>query len=134
MTREVAMPHAAPNKPEARMDPVIHAPGVAAPIDVDLTVCCATSDEALSKGAASRDGVATELAAYKKRRKYRNISLVAFALEDHGRIGDEALRLARRLAPRALDERSAALRSLYQALSCTLQRLQADSAIAAFGA
>ena len=55
------------------------------------------------------------------------------AQKQHGRIGEEARALARRLAPTDYAARSAAMRNLYQALGCTLQRLQADSVVAALG-
>ena len=131
--REVVMPHASPTHPEARMDIVIRAPGISGPINVDLTVACATSVEALRQGSATRDGAATEVASCAKKRKYRNISVVPFVIEEHGRIGEEARALARRLAPTDHAARSAAMRNLYQALGCTLQRLQADSVVAALG-
>ena len=125
------MPHAAPARPEARMDLVIRAPGIPGQINVDLTVVNASSREALLKGAAARDGTATRVAANHKRRHYPNIVVVPFVLEEHGRIGEEALALARRLAPSEPRARSGAMRKLYQALSATLQRHQADSTTAA---
>ena len=58
---EVLVPWAAPSRPEARMDLVIHAPGRATPIYVDLTVASALS--ALAGGSAARCGVEAEIAA-----------------------------------------------------------------------
>ena len=129
--REVAMPHASPSHPEARMDLVIRAPGIPGPINVDLTVVCATTAMALRHGAATRDGAACEAAGKAKKTKYSNIAVVPFAIEEHGRIGSDAQALAKRLAPRDPSARSDAMRALHQALGCTLQRTQADAVITA---
>eukprot|EP00973_Karenia_brevis_P060117 8365915-Karenia_brevis.AAC.1 len=60
---EVLVPWAAPNRPEARMDLVIHAPEIASPFYVDLTVVSALSSDALAGGSAVRNGAAAEIAA-----------------------------------------------------------------------
>ena len=107
---EVLVPWAAPAREEARMDLVIHAPGVASPFYVDLTVVSALSCDALSAGSAVRDGAAAEVAAKAKFRDYPNCNLTPFVIEDHGRLGDEALRLVRVVAPVDPSERSKAIR------------------------
>jgi hypothetical protein len=113
------------------MDLVIHAPGVASPLYVDLTVASALAAVALERGSATRDGAAAEIAARGKRRDYPQCSVVPFVIEDHGRIGEEALRLIRLVAPTEPSERSRAIRRLHQSLGATLQRVAADAAIAA---
>ena len=115
------------------MDLVIRAPNVLGMVHIDLTVVCATSAQALRQGAASHDGAACELASRVEKRKYPNISVVPFVIEEHGRLGGEAQALANRLATRDPSARSDAMRRLYQTLGCTLQRMQADSVITAMG-
>ena len=128
---EVLVPWAAPAREEARMDLVIHVPGVASPFYVDLTVVSALSSDALSGGSAVRDGAAAEVAAKAKFRCYPNCNLTPFVIEDHGRLGDEALRLVRTVAPVDPSERSKAIRRLHRSLGATLQRIAADAVIAA---
>ena len=113
------------------MDLIIHSPNVIGAVKVDLTVVSALSMEALSKGAGIRDGVAASLAEADKEDKYSNTTVVGFAVEDHGRLGESALELVRALAPAEPSARSTAIRSLHQALSSTLQRAAADAVIAA---
>ena len=81
---EVLVPWAAPNRPEARMDLVVHAPGIATPFYIDLTVVGALSSDALSGGSSVRSGVAAEIAAKAKYKDYPNCSLTPFVIEDHG--------------------------------------------------
>ena len=58
--------------------------------------------------------------------------MVPFAVEDHGRLGEDALALVRLLAPPPVDDgRSAAIRRLHQALGSVLQRHAADAVLAA---
>jgi len=112
------------------MDLIVHAPGVPTPIYSDVTIVDATSAEALASRSASREGAAAAVAAKGKRRKYPNITCTPFPIEVHGRLGRDAILLAKRLAPTEPAERSMAIRSLYQALSATVQRYQADAVIA----
>ena len=125
------VPWAAPRRPEARMDLVVRAPGVAAPFFIDVTVVSALSVEALAGGAAVRDGAAAAIAAAGKIKDYPNCSVTPFAVEDHGRLGEEALRFIRMLAPIDPAERSGAIRRLHQSLGATVQRYAADAVIAA---
>ena len=81
------------------MDLVVHAPGLAEPIMVDLTVVSALTQDALALGSARRDGAAAAAAARRKRARYPGVAVVPFAVEDHGRLGEEALALTRLLAP-----------------------------------
>ena len=129
--REVVLPNPTPGRPEARMDLVIHPPQSGIAIHVDLTVVTALSRGAMAAGAARRDGAAAQVAARHKRAKYPNCPVVPFVVEDHGRIGEDALRLVRQLAPSLPSERSAAIRRLYQSFSAVLQRHSADSVLAA---
>ena len=128
---EVILPGASADHPEARMDLVVHAPGIAGPIHIDLTVVSSTAREALGKGSASKDGAAAASAAARKRAKYPMCAVLPFVIEDHGRLGIDGLSFARRLAPREAVERTHALAGLYQAIGATLQRSAADAIIAA---
>jgi hypothetical protein len=110
---------------------VIHAPGVASPFYVDVTVVSALSSDALSGGSAVRDGAATEVAAKAKFRGYPNCNLTPFVIEDHGRLGNEALQFVRIVAPVDPSERSKASRRLHRSLGATIQRIAADAVIAA---
>ena len=67
---EVLVPWAAPARQEARMDLVVHAPGVASPFYDDFMVANTLSALALACGSAVRDGAAAELAARGKHRDY----------------------------------------------------------------
>ena len=113
------------------MDLIVRAPTIDGPVRVDLTVVSALSVEALEKGSPQRKGVASELAEKKKRRDYPLIPVVPFAIEDHGRFGEDALRFARKVAPTELSKRAVELARLYQSLGSCLQRSAADAVIAA---
>ena len=115
------------------MDLMIHSPRHAGVVAVDFTVVSAISREALQRGSALREGVASSVATAKKVRRYQNCRIFAFPVEDHGRLGEAALELVRLLAPAEPQARSAAISGLYQNLSCVLQRASADAVIAAFG-
>ncbi len=128
---EVVVPWAAPRRPEARMDLVVHAPGIALPFYIDLTVVSCLSTEALSGGSAVRDGAAAAIAARGKVKDYPSCSVTPFVIEDHGRLGEDALRLIRTLAPVDPADRSKAIRRIHQSLGATLQRCAAEAVIAA---
>lgn len=114
------------------MDLVVHSPKLSGPVHVDFTVVSALSQEALRARSNLRDGVAAGIATRRKAAAYPDISsLVPFAVEDHGRLGEEALQLVRLLAPKEPAQRSTAIRHLYQSLGNTLQRYAADSLLAA---
>ena len=113
------------------MDLVVHAPGVATPFYIDLTVVSTLSSDALSGSSSLWNGVATEIAAKAKYKDYPNCSLTPFGIEDHGRLGEEALKFVRTLAFVEPSERSKSIRSLHRSLSATLQRVAADAVIAA---
>ena len=78
-----------------------------------------------------RDGAAAAIAASGKVKAYPNCSVTPFVIEGHGRLGDDALRLIRPVAPIDPAERSAAIRRLHQSLGATLQRCAADAVISA---
>ena len=128
---EVMLPWAAPRRLGARMDLVVMAPGAATPFYVDLTVASALSVEALAEGSGERDGAAAINAAARKVSDYPNCPVTPFVIEDHGRLGDEALAFIRTLAPIDPAERSLAIRRLHQSLGATLQRCAADAVISA---
>jgi hypothetical protein len=75
--------------------------------------------------------VAAAIAARRKNAAYPEICVLAFAVEDHGRLGEDALMLARLFAPSEPSARSLAIRRLYQGLGNTLQRYAADAVMAA---
>ena len=128
---EVLVPLAAPRRPEARMDIVIRAPGIASPFYVDLTVVSALSVAALGGGADVSDGAAAAIATNGKARDYPNCPVTAFVIEDHGRLGEDALALIRAIAPVDAVERSVAIRRLHQSIGATLQRVAANAVISA---
>jgi hypothetical protein len=113
------------------MDLVIHVPGIASPFYVDVTIVSSLSSDALSGGSGTRSGAAAEIAARGKVRDYPNCCVTAFVIEDHGRLGEEALRLVRMIAPLDPAERSKSIRRLHRSLGATLQRIAADAVIAA---
>ena len=117
--------------PEARLDLIIYAPRVTGAIRVDFTVAGALSVEALARGSGITSGVAAALAERDKHRRYDAGVVHPFAVECHGRLGEDARTLIRMLAPEPLPERSVAIRKLHQALAATLQRSSADAVIAA---
>ena len=86
---EQIVPYAAARN-EARLDLVARVPGWAAPTYIDVTVVSAAADEPLSRGSATRPGVAADLAERKKERDYPGIPVLAVAVEEHGRLGDKA--------------------------------------------
>ena len=129
--REVVFPNSTPDRPEARMDLVIHAPHLSEPVHVDVTIVSALAQEAMLAGAARRDGAAAGVAARRKRAKYPHCNVLPFVVEDHGRFGEEALALVRSLAPVDNTKRSPAIRRLYQTLGSVLQRHAADSVVSA---
>ena len=131
--REVVLPHAAPGRPEARMDLVVHAPSRGEPEYIDVSIVSALSVEALTAGSATQDGKAAAIAEASKRRAYPNLRLTPFIVEDHGRLGDDAAGFIRRLAPSDPAARSRAIRSLYQRLGALLQRRAADAVLSACG-
>ena len=117
--------------PEARLDLILWSPRVVGAIRVDFTVAGALSVEALGRGSGIRTGVAAALAEHDKHRRYDAGVVHPFAVECHGRLGEEARALIRMLAPEAPHERSVAIGRLHQALAATLQRASADAIIAA---
>ena len=131
---EVLVPWAAPTRPEARMDLVVHAPGVAEPLYVDVTIVCAHSREAMAAGASVRDAAALDIAEKGKFKDYPNCNVIPFAVEDHGRLGDLALQFIRLLAPTCPADRSVAIRRIHQSIGATVQRGTADAILAATAA
>ena len=116
----------------ARLDLVVYVPGWATPVTVDVTVTSAVAQLPLAKGSAEQAGKAAELAEEKKLQDYPYAPILPFAIEEHGRLGVRAHNFVKGVAPREpLSVRSSALRALYQALSATLQRTQADAILSA---
>ena len=93
---------------------------------MDLTEASAVSAEALSKGSSIRDGVASTIAARGKIAKYPRCSVAPFAIQDHGRFGETAVGLVRKLAPEDPEERTQAIARLYQQVGAALQRASAE--------
>jgi hypothetical protein len=129
--REPAVPGASETLIEARMDLIVRAPNIAGPLYLDVTIVSATSREALGKGSANCDGAAAQVAARRKREKYPLLAVTPFVVEEHGRLGSDAIAFARKLAPTESSERVEALRELYQTVASTVQRLSANGILAA---
>ena len=129
--REVVVPGASESLVEARMDLLIRAPNVAGPMYIDVTIVNAASREALGKVSANCDGAAALVAARHKREKYPFLAVIPFVVEEHGRLGSDAIAFARKLAPTEKSERIVAMRELYQSVACTVQRHSANSVLAA---
>ena len=129
--REVTLPNAHPDRPEARMDLVVYSPGCSSPAYIDVSIVSALSQAALSGGAANHDGRASEIAARGKHKDYPLIPVTPFIVEDHGRFGDEAVKFIRRVAPAEPGPRSKAVRDLYHRLGALLQRHAADAVLSA---
>ena len=89
--REQVLPTASPDHAEARMDIVAFSPRLSGPVYVDLTVVSALSVESIARGSALRDGAAADVASARKESRYPNCKVVGFAVEDHGRFGEDAL-------------------------------------------
>ena len=113
------------------MDLIMYSPRVAGAIYIDFTVVSALSVEAIAKGAGLRDGVASDIAAQRKQSRYNHCVTWAFAVEDHGRFGEDAVGLIRALAPTEPQLRSKAIAALHQSVASTLQRSSADAILSA---
>ena len=68
---EVVMPTASDFTDESRLDLIVRTPNHPHPLHVDVTLADATSVEALSKNAASRDGAAAQVLEYRKSKNTR---------------------------------------------------------------
>ena len=100
------------------------------PAYIDVSIVTALSREDSAAGAANHDGGAAELAAKGKHRGYPLIAVTRFIVDNHGRIGTEALSFLRRIAPDP-GQRSQAMREFYQRLRALLQRYAADAVLSA---
>ena len=129
--KEITLPSAADDHFESRLDLVIVSPQLAGPAFVDVVICSACSVDALQRGSGIAPGTAARIAEAKKTCKYPNIQAWGFGVEDHGRWGASALALARALAPSEPDERSSAMRTLFQSVSTALQKTAAEAMITA---
>ena len=129
--KEQVSPTANAQHTEARMDLIVYSPLVAGAMHVDLTVISPLSQEALAKGSALHDGVAADLAARGKVRKYPGTEVFPFPIEDHGRVGDASSTVIRMLAPSENPDRGICISDLYRDLANTLQRASADAIMAA---
>ena len=101
------------------------------PIHVDVTVTLATSTTALAGTVAAHvtAGHAAKMAEENKRRHYGKHTITPFALEAHGRWGDDALALLRQLAAHATDpaQRTSNYHYSIQRIATTLQRHNANT-------
>ena len=131
---EVVIPTASATTDDSRLDLILTVAHSSARILVDVTIADATSAEALAANAANREGAAAAVLERRKRTKYRQAHIVPFAIESHGRWGSAAARLARSLAPKDPQERSAAISALYQTVGAALQKVQADATMTAVAA
>ena len=131
-SKETVLPYAAPGLDEARLDAVVRAASAAGRQLIDVTVVTPLTQEMLRHGTSARvAGAAASAAARYKRGKYPLVSMIPFVIEHYGRWGADALALAKRLAPGPDRGRSEALSTLYQDISCALQRANADAIISA---
>ena len=115
------------------MDLVVHIPGRSTPAFVDVSIVSALSVEAIRGGSAAQAGKAAEIAEKAKRRDYPGVCLTPFIVEDHGRLGDDAARFIRHVAPREPAAGRRATARLYHTLGALLQRRSADAVLAASG-
>ena len=130
--QEQVVPNASEDHVVSRMDLVIYSPYVAGGLHVDVTIVAPTSVAALGHGSAVHDGAAAQVAAARKVSKYPGCTVHPFPLEDMGRLGEAAIRLAKMIAPRdGPSRRSAALSRLYQSLGAAVQRANAAAILAA---
>jgi hypothetical protein len=117
--REVVLPLAAPTRPLARMDVVVHSrtsSGQAS--NLDITVVSPLTAEMIRGGGAARNpGAAARAAAAHKRALYPNIPVVPFVIETFGRWGEDARAWALGLAPPPLLGRAEAMAGFYQDVS-----------------
>ena len=118
---------------EARLDLIVRHDNLKEVARVDVTIVNATVTEYLKRGSASADGVAARAAERSKRTKYSGVRIVPFVVEEHGRLGEDALKLVRRLAPTDPAERSRAIAELYQDLGSIIRRLSADAILTSMG-
>ena len=131
---ECILPYASPSLPEARLDSVIRSAHSAGRKIIDVTVVTPLSQEMLRHGAAARaPGAAASAAARHKRAKYPLIHIIPFVVEHFGRWGEDALSLAKSLAPAPCSGRSEALAALYQDVACSIQKSNADAVLSAAG-
>ena len=131
---ECILPYASDRLPQARLDTLVRTAKATGRSILDVTVVSPLTQEQLRSGQASRvPGAAAAVAACHKRAKYPLIEVVPFVLEHFGRLGEDARAFIKRLAPATGSARSAAIAHAYQALSCALQRANADAVIAAAG-
>ena len=114
VTKECILPYMAPGLLEGRMDVVLRAARAAGQTLVDVTVVSPLTQEMLRHGNAARTaGTAAAAAASHKRSKYRNVDVVPFVIEHSGRWGEDAIALAKSLAPPPDKGRSGALAMFY---------------------
>ena len=125
------MPCAHPDRPNARMDLVVHVPGRGTPVHIDVSIASALSAEALEARSDQVDGRAAAIAAARKHTNYPLIDVTPFIVEDHGRFGTEDIAFVKQVAPVDLVDRTIARRLLYHRLSSVLQRHAADAVLAA---
>ena len=114
---------------EARLDLIIYHEKFKQRAIIDVTIVNTAVAEYISRGSSTTDGLAADVAESSKRRKYSEATIVPFAIEEHGRLGDDALRLIRTLAPAEADLRSRAIKDVYRRLGGVVQRLSADAVL-----
>jgi hypothetical protein len=132
--REVVLPLAAPTRPLARMDVVVHGRTSVdgQPTYLDITVVSPLTAEMVRTGGSARNpGAAAKAAAAHKRALYPNVPVVPFAVETFGRWGEDARAWALSLAPPPLMGRTEAIAGIYQDVSVAVQKANADAILAA---
>ena len=116
---------------EARLDLIIHHEKLRQPALIDVTIVNAAVAEYISRGSSTTDGAAADIAEGSKHRKYPGATIIPFAIEDHGRLGEAAMRLIRQLAPADAGMRSRAVKDLYRRIGGVVQKLSADAVVTA---
>ena len=119
------------NNVEARLDVIIHHEKTRQPALIDVTIVNAAVAEYIKAGASTTDAAAAAVAEGAKVRKYSGATIVPFAIEEHGRLGEAALRLIRTLAPVSPEARSRAMNDIYRRIGGVVQKISADAVLAA---
>ena len=110
---------------------IIHHEKLKQPALIGVTIVNAAVAEYIKAGSSTTDGAAAGVAELAKVRTYIGATIVPFAIEEHGRLGDAALRLIRTLAPAEPLARSRAINDVYRRLGGIIQKISADAVVAA---
>ena len=125
--KEVIIPHAAPNRENPRLD-IVTTNENGSHTYIDVSIATATLPATIQHHNSHKSiPAAATLRANEKRRSYPGIPCTPFVLEAHGRADEAALHFIRTIAPKCPQTRSTTILSVWQTLSATLQRNNADA-------